>query len=298
MVYDKADHLIFTQDGEQRKRGEWTFSIPDVFNRVVITGICTSISPEDYNAIIVNATSVTNSEGFMNTGYQLNNIFLSSARLLSVNYYDNYNYLKLAALQAVKDQLLYTGQVGYAEQYLNPDYPDISAKGMLTGTQVYELSNPDKYKIQTFYYDDRARVAQIRSTNFWGGSDFVYNQYDFTGHLLKTLKTHSTSFVTYPVNELYKHTYDYAGRLLTTHYQLKDNPEILMAENSYDELGHLINKYRHNQTDTISYEYNIRNWKTRIKDGGFEQKIYYNTNIPYRGTPLYNGNISNFMDIQ
>ena len=65
-----------------------------------------------------------------------------------------------------------------------------------------------------------------------------------------------------------------------------------MVYNTNEVNGCLTNKYRHNQTDTISYEYNIRNWTTHIKDGGFDQKIYYNTNIPYGGTPLYNGNIS------
>ena len=39
-VYDKADRLIFTQDGEHRARGEWLFTIPDAFSRTVLTGIC------------------------------------------------------------------------------------------------------------------------------------------------------------------------------------------------------------------------------------------------------------------
>lgn len=41
-VYDNADRLIFSQEGEQRARGEWTFSIPDIFGRPVLTGICTN----------------------------------------------------------------------------------------------------------------------------------------------------------------------------------------------------------------------------------------------------------------
>lgn len=39
-IYDAADRPIFTQDGEQRKRNEWSFSIPDGFGRVVLSGIC------------------------------------------------------------------------------------------------------------------------------------------------------------------------------------------------------------------------------------------------------------------
>ena len=39
-IYDATDRPIFTQDGEQRKRNEWSFSIPDGFGRVVLSGIC------------------------------------------------------------------------------------------------------------------------------------------------------------------------------------------------------------------------------------------------------------------
>ncbi|MFC4677160.1 RHS repeat-associated core domain-containing protein, partial [Dysgonomonas termitidis] len=40
-VYDKADRLVYTQDGVQYNKSpkEWTFIIPDAFGRVVLTGI-------------------------------------------------------------------------------------------------------------------------------------------------------------------------------------------------------------------------------------------------------------------
>ncbi len=34
-VYDAADRAIFTQDDMQRDKGEWLFSIPDAFGRIV-----------------------------------------------------------------------------------------------------------------------------------------------------------------------------------------------------------------------------------------------------------------------
>jgi len=75
---------------------------------------------------------------------------------------------------------------------------------------------------------------------------------------------------------------------------LNDNPEILLAENVYDELERLANKYRHNSTDTISYKYNIRNWITNIKNGSFNENLYYNTppSSIMEASPCYNGNIS------
>ena len=41
-IYDKGERLVFSQDGEQRGRDEWTFTIPDVFGRTLLTGVCTA----------------------------------------------------------------------------------------------------------------------------------------------------------------------------------------------------------------------------------------------------------------
>ena len=39
-IYDHGDHQVLSQDGEQRVRGEWAFSLSDELNRPVLTGIC------------------------------------------------------------------------------------------------------------------------------------------------------------------------------------------------------------------------------------------------------------------
>lgn len=39
-IYDKADRLIFFQDGNQREQGNWTFYISDPFGRTCLSGIC------------------------------------------------------------------------------------------------------------------------------------------------------------------------------------------------------------------------------------------------------------------
>jgi hypothetical protein len=41
--------------------------------------------------------------------------------------------------------------------------------------------------------------------------------------------------------------------------------------------GRLVEKKRHNNTDTEQFEYNIRGWTTKIKSGDFEQNLLYNT---------------------
>ena len=66
-----------------------------------------------------------------------------------------------------------------------------------------------------------------------------------------------------------------------------------LRQRGYDELGRLKRRYRHNGTDTESFEYNIRNWTTQIRSGEFIQRLYYNT--PPRNfwaIPQFAGNIS------
>lgn len=59
--------------------------------------------------------------------------------------------------------------------------------------------------------------------------------------------------------ERYTYTYDHAGRLMTTKYQLNGAPETLLVNNSYDELGRLQFNKRNEQTKLQSgYKYNVR----------------------------------------
>ena len=50
--------MIFTQNAEQRKTGEWLYSVPDAFGRIVQTGIChnTNISNNNYKDKLVVGT--------------------------------------------------------------------------------------------------------------------------------------------------------------------------------------------------------------------------------------------------
>jgi hypothetical protein len=96
MVYDTADRLIFTQDGNQRAKTtkEWTFTIPDALGRTVITGTC--INALTYTAdplknIVVNASYVGGTSG--HKGYTTSGVSLSTPTVLTVNYYDDYSFL-------------------------------------------------------------------------------------------------------------------------------------------------------------------------------------------------------------
>jgi len=299
MVYDKSNRLVMSQDGNQnaansgRRYKLWTVTKYDILGRVLYTGTITDYScsktREYYKALLDNQVLTENYNGsttFYNTGYTCSNI-IPDITPLTVNYYDTYGF---TALQLNGSNLNYVSPpTGYDAQYSN-------AKGLITGTRTYILDKSGSYLVTAIYYDYRGRAVQTRSTNQLNGFDYTYNHYDFTGNVLNSLKVHNKAGSAV-VPEVYTYTYDHAGRPLVTTYQLNNRLAVILTSNSYDELGRLTTKSRHDGTDTEQFEYNIRNWSTKISSGTintssmFIEELFYNTN-PLNSNFCYNGNIS------
>jgi RHS repeat-associated protein len=287
-VYDKADRLIASQDGVQRAKSQCVVNKYDALGRLLYTGTmantdsCQALRNSIHNLVITE--SYVGSGGFASTGYSCTH-FSDQITPLLVNYYDNHSFLSVLS-QADANSLACQSMTGYGSQHTN-------SKGLLTGTRVKILGETGEI-ITATYYDYRRRVIQTRATNSVGGNDFVYNAYDFTGNVTKTLMEHTSDYDS-PVNECYEYEYDHAGRLLSTTYTPNNGTSVVLAENTYDELGRLIEKKRHNETDTEEYEYNIRNWTTKITSGDFVENLYYENKLGLLGhdaTAYYNGNIS------
>ena len=297
MVYDKADRLILSQDGNQRnkkdaqQRNKWILYKYDQLGRMLysseidLKGEHNSLI-EYFKSYVITETFTASTQPypFADTGYSCGWYHAVPLKLLTVNYYDTYEFLQLLP-NAAKTALTYLAKTGYDKQYKN-------AKGLLTGTRTYLLDGSGEYTSTAYYYDYRGHVVQTRSTNHLGGYDFVYSAYNFTGGVTKSLKEHSISTtLNNPLTELYEYTYDHAGRLIDTNYK-KGNTQVLLSKNEYDELGRLKTKKRHNNTDIEQFEYNIRNWTTRITSGSFTQSIYYQSQPGSGNLSYFNGNIS------
>ncbi|MDO9155122.1 MAG: DUF6443 domain-containing protein [Paludibacter sp.] len=282
MVYDKADRMVLSQDGNQRTRivnggTEWTATKYDMLGRVIFIGIMyrteidISLNYKSIRDVFVNELVVGN--------YTANNF--SSCTPLTEDYYDNYSFL------TPQSSLNFVSESGY-------DAKHTSAIGLQTGSRVYTLGNPNQSTTSVIYYDYRGRVVQTRSTNHLGGLDLVYNHYNFTGQVVKSLKKHTANGQPL-ITEVYVNEYDNALRLKKTTYKINDKQAVILNDmteaDSYDELGLLRKKKRHNNVDSEEIDYNIRNWTTRMKSGTFEEKLYYSTN-PANSTPCFNGNIS------
>ena len=280
-VYDKKGQCVFSQDGNQRKSGVWMFTIPDVFGRKALTGVCSNkidYLKEPLYDIVVNAKLGSDMK------YQINGIDLVSQIDYITFYYDNYSFVGYNGFDK---------KLAFSFLPTNLSGKSFSAKGAQTGAKIAILSGDSisGYKYSVSYYDEWKRIIESKTTDCIGGFRAVYTEYDFQGHPIKTLNVYQRNGDTnqeYTVN-----TYDHAGRLLKTTHQLNDNPEVVLAENEYDELGRLIsNKKFANSKIATEYKYNIQSWISSIKTSDlFEEKLYYNE-IHHGNTPLFAGNIT------
>ena len=286
-IYDHGDHQVLSQDGEQRARGEWAFSLSDELNRPVLTGICHDFYYyEDFPLCETDVKARRDDAGTAFHGYIPENIPLTNPEVYTVNYYDDYSFI---GKHGVPTSLNYvTPPSGYGTCYTE------SSKGLLTGTVTARLdaTGVTGYDYAAFYYDERGRIIQSRATNHMGGIEEEYVAYSFTGEPLKRQHVHTaTGYSTQ--TEVCTYEYDHAGRLLTTKHKLNTNEEVTLVENTYDDLGRIKSSKRHgNSALATDYTYNVRSWmKTLTTDTLFNQTLHYNDS--YGGSrACYNGNIS------
>ena len=288
-IYDAADRPIFTQDGEQRKRNEWFFSIPDGFGRVVLSGICKNqpaygAESTPLDTVVVKAVWV-NEENPLK-GYRLEGITLSSPTVLSVNYYDTYDFL---GKNGIPDDATtaYCETAGYGKRYGD------DCKGQQTGILTARFTDR-KYTgfiYSALYYDDRYRVVQRKGNNGQNGTESVYTAYNFEGSPTKEKHVHSVPGQA-PVTEVHTYTYDLANRLLKSVYQLNDKDSITLVDNIYDEVGRLFVDRRNGVPELrTNYSYNLRSWLKGVSSPLFSQTLNYQEAINDI-SPCYNGNIS------
>jgi hypothetical protein len=233
MVYDKANRMVLSQDGNQRKQLQanliqWSVTKYDALGRVVFTGLMyrsETDSLQNYKSIrdVLSNDVVTDSyAGF------------ASATALTINYYDNYNFLSSSPTT-----LAYQIVSGYDKAYpiTATSAAGLNATGLLTGTRVYHLDNPDASETTAIYYDKYGRAVQTRATNHLGGYDLVYCTLDFTGKPTSTYKTHGINGASATITELYTYGYNKAQQPTTTMYSLNGASPITLSVNNYDELG-------------------------------------------------------------
>ncbi|MFN8291994.1 MAG: DUF6443 domain-containing protein [Chitinophagaceae bacterium] len=313
MVYDQRDRLVMTQDANQRQQNKWMVLKYDELNRPTETGLWNDASPFSTHLANAAASSAypatsTGYEELTKTFYDSYSWLSSYANPLPAGYNNSYDsYFQAASLT----------QWPYAQANVQ----SAQLKGMPTGSRIKVLGT-STYLYTVSFYDEKARVIQVQSTNISGGTDIITTQYSWAGQPLvmvqKQQKGGINAQTTVAVTQL---SYDDLGRLVKTEKKISNTnvnggtmPAYkTIAQNEYDKLGQLkkkslgTNPATSTALETENFEYNIRGWmlgmnRDYARDAsssnffGFDLG-YDKTNNNLIGgqtytTAQYNGNIS------
>ena len=299
MVYDKQNRLVATQDSEQRKTNTWLFTKYDAFGRVLMTGTYTNATTRAALQTTVEGFAANN-EGLgtaLVTRYD-NKAFPATAEadLLTVNYYDTYP-MGVTVPTVIETQNVINTTTA------------ISTKGLATASWVKTLpATGAGVWIKTVnYYDEKLRTIGTETTNHLGGYTKLYHKLDFRGKPTYSITQHKYNATATELVTKDNFTYDHMERLAKHTQQLNSGTEQLITQNTYDELGQLLNKKVGGVATAaaplqqVDYQYNIRGWLKQINDPNalgtdlFAFGLNYNTvDNPNNNTvkPLYNGNIA------
>ncbi|WP_336703641.1 DUF6443 domain-containing protein [Chryseobacterium indologenes] len=300
VVYDAADRPVLTQDVNLKNKGQWILTKYDAFGRVAYTGIMSggdrASMQNQIGTQVISEDPTAN--GFAKDGivlYYTNNFLPGFTKLLTVNYYDSYpRDSKEFPPAKILDQYVVN-----EDKVLNGG---ANTQGLPTASYVKNIED-DNWTKTYFYYNTKGGKVAEKSWNHLGGYTKKEFKLDFSGAVDESYTYHKKGASGTEVIIKERFVYDDQKRLLKHYHQVNTQSEELLAENTYNDLGQLINKKTGNTTGTplqsIDQTYNIRGWLTKVNNptnlGGklFAYEIkYYNPVYSTVSAGKYNGNIA------
>ncbi|WP_455612810.1 RHS repeat domain-containing protein [Bacteroides congonensis] len=285
MSYDTADRLIFSRDGNQRKRHEWSFQLSDSSERSVLSGIYHgTLNAASYEAFNVYASFKPENASTL-YGYVLHypaEINPDSLEVLKANYYDTYDYKE--HLSGFNASLEYVEDENYGKQYA--DIANLHCKGLITGSMTSTLESGEEL-YGCYYYDYNRNLIQLRQTTLNGITLVDKSSFNFSGNPTATCEKYGND-----ITLCKAYTYDHAGRLTCENHVCENDTTAFLY--SFDEIGRMKSLTRINGKDSLTTinSYNIRDWLTGIDSPVFKQSLHYTDGA---GTPCYNGNVSSMI---
>jgi len=302
MIYDQLDRPFLTQDANLKAQDKWLFNKYDAFGRVVYTGLYTNsasraslqaqvdnfINSSNNTANAESRTTNTSTIGEVTINYSNSAFPNTSLEVLTVIYFDDYNF-------ADPDKPA-TPITILGEQVTN------RTKGLLTATWTKTLGANTWSKNYNFY-DNRGRVIYAYDKNHLGGYTENKSELDFRGKIVYSETTHKRINSTTNLSIKDRLEYDQVERPKRHYQRINSQNEVLISENSYNELGQLETKALggnlNSNLQAVDYTYNIRGWITQVNDVNNLGTDVFAYNLKYdeavQGTAavgnLYNGNI-------
>jgi len=324
VVYDKQSRPVLTQDANLRtttnnfaKRG-WMFTKYDAFGRVLYTGffestgtrVAMQTAVNNISANALNNETITTTpftQGSMTIYYTKNAFPTGSMTVLSVNYYDEYPTGAPAQPNLVQNQ---TTMKSTPTAFAANGFSSVrSTKTMPTGSYTRNIEN-DNWSSAFIWYDTMGRAVGTYGKNHLGGFTSTESSLDFSGKVKESYTYHSRNTASAQVTIKDRYVYS-PYQFLQKHYQqINGQPEELISDLTYNDLGQITNKKVGGGLQSIDYTYNVRGWLLGINPNDlgtlgsklFAYKIKYNQrdgvetpNNEYtdlKVKPRYNGGIS------
>ena len=287
MIYDKAEKLILSQDGNQRTRGNfWIYNAYDETNRLLyqaevrLNNASYATLTQAYKALICRE-SFASDTAYNYLCYTTTYVTADSIKPLYAYYYDDYNFINNLP-QGAQNSLNFLEDENYDTKYEN-------TVRMTTGMRVYNLSN-NLSAIHAYYYDHNGNIVQSHSINPDSGVYAFYAKYNHDGTISRSKEINNDH------TELSTYHYDHMGRVRKHEYQLDENPQITLTHNFYDSIGRLVQNLLHNGQMNNRFVYDMRNNLSALQSGPFLETIYRAENIPSNMDSLFDGSISAITD--
>ena len=248
-VYDKADRLALTQDGNQRTSNRWTVYKYDAIGRLLYTLEHTDNTSLATLRTQLSTIAVTESKGDspLGIGYTDNTFNQGTDRkLLQVNYYDDHAFLDRLSVSE-RTALAYTVRSGYGTK---APYAD----GLLTGTRASLTDGSGDYLATAIYYDNHARPVQTHTVYPDSKHTREWTAYTFTGKPQKRYTELADG-----TTAAYTYSYDSMERLTALTCSLDGGSAVTLASYTYDDYGRLQGKSLHGSAaNRLTYTYNMR----------------------------------------
>ena len=315
-AYDKLNRLVLAQDGNLSPLNKWIFIKYDNKGRAVMQGLYLNTSQVTRATIQTlldglytsgNATYPDNAwyetrstilHGYTNTSFPKTNANGSALEMLSVSYFDNYDFDSNGS-----NDFTYTAQ-GLAGETIQPP---VTTNNLATGGKRLILGTTTWLYTYAFY-DRYGRTVQVRSNNHLSTAidNLATSVYDDEGKVLMSKLYHNAGSgrTTTVIN---KYTYDSKGRLLKV-YQNNNGAaaDQLVAQYTYNALGQVTDKKLHETSagsntflQSVDLRYTIRGQLASINnasltsDGGAtndETNDYFGMELLYQGADAVLGN--------
>ena len=288
-VYDNSNRLRYSQDGNQRNKGEWTtYAYDSLFRLAYSCEVELLIMPatqlRQAVSSLTNVTYYSGEDGILG-GYTNVIPYGIISEINTINYYDHYRFLELYSDD--KESLEYKTVKNYDWRYTDTINPRHVNWGMLTGSVTSVIGDSILLPCAN-YYDRKGRLIQSCEKNHLGGYDRKMYRLSFSGNPISLRHEHSTADTS--CVDIYSFSYDI--QLRPTSVSLSHNGSESMQEfsNTYNLLGQLSSQSLGEGMIETSYQYNIQGWNTHIENDKFRQRLYYETH-PSNGTKCLTGNI-------